>query len=117
LKLLVNLQKHQVIDVLADRKAETTATWMASHPEIELVSRDRGVRLCCCGFGSRSSDPRPRPPVLDREAMFLFLHRPDELSAEEQETLTQRRSLHAQVDQAYELVQQFREMLRTRTGE
>jgi len=49
--------------------------------------------------------------------MFLFLHRPDELSAEEQETLTQLRSLHAEVDQAYELVQQFREMLRTRTGE
>jgi transposase len=31
-----------VIEVLADRKAETAATWMASHPEIELVSRDRG---------------------------------------------------------------------------
>jgi transposase len=40
--LLVNLQTHQVIDVLADRKAETSATWMASHPEIQLVSRDRG---------------------------------------------------------------------------
>lgn len=39
--ILVNLQTHQVIDVLADRKAETSATWMASHPEIELVSRDR----------------------------------------------------------------------------
>ena len=33
--LLVNLQTHQVIEVLADRKAETAATWMASHPEIE----------------------------------------------------------------------------------
>src|SRR5256885_14144416 len=40
--LLVNMQTHQVVDVLADRKAETSATWMASHPEIELVSRDRG---------------------------------------------------------------------------
>jgi transposase len=39
--ILVNLQTHQVIDVLADRKAETSATWMASHPEIQLVSRDR----------------------------------------------------------------------------
>ena len=40
--ILVNMQTRQVIDVLADRKAETSATWMASHPEIELVSRDRG---------------------------------------------------------------------------
>jgi len=40
--LLVNLQTRQVIDVLADRKAETSATWMTSRPEIKLVSRDRG---------------------------------------------------------------------------
>jgi transposase len=40
--ILVNLQTHQVVEVLADRKAETTATWLASHPEIKLVSRDRG---------------------------------------------------------------------------
>src|SRR5438477_215857 len=39
---LVNLQTRQVIDVLADRKTDTSATWMATHPEIELVSRDRG---------------------------------------------------------------------------
>jgi transposase len=69
------------------------------------------------GRKQESPDPLPRPPVLAREAIFLALHRPDELSAEEQETLTQLRSLHAEVDQAYELVQQFREMLRTRTGE
>src|SRR5215469_15943326 len=40
--ILVNMQTHQVIDVLADRKAETSAIWMGGHPEIELVSRDRG---------------------------------------------------------------------------
>jgi len=40
--ILVNMQSHQVIDVLPDRKAETSATWMASHPEIKLVSRNRG---------------------------------------------------------------------------
>ena len=59
----------------------------------------------------------PRPPVLARQAMFLFLRRPEELGAEDQETLTLLRSLHAEVDQAYELVQQFAHMLRTRTGE
>src|SRR5579859_6925847 len=40
--ILVNLQTRQVLDVLPDRKAETSAAWMASHPEIQLVSRDRG---------------------------------------------------------------------------
>ena len=40
--LLVDLQNHQVLDVLPDRKAETAATWMKSHPEIRIVSRDRG---------------------------------------------------------------------------
>ncbi|HEY6406808.1 MAG TPA: transposase, partial [Ktedonobacteraceae bacterium] len=28
--------------VLPDRKAETAAAWMAAHPEIKLISRDRG---------------------------------------------------------------------------
>jgi transposase len=36
---------------------------------------------------------------------------------EDQETLALLRSLHPEVDQVYELVQQFTQMLRTRTGE
>jgi transposase len=55
--------------------------------------------------------------VLARQAVFLFLRRPADLSSEEQETLTLLRDLHSEVDQAYELVQQFAQMLRTRTGE
>jgi transposase len=55
--------------------------------------------------------------VLARQAVFLFLRRPADLSSEEQETLALLRSLHSEVNQAYELVQQFAHMLRTRTGE
>jgi transposase len=62
-------------------------------------------------------DQLPRPPVLARQAVFLFLRRPKELSAEEEETLAVLRSRHAQVDQAYELVQSFTQMLRERSGE
>lgn len=40
--ILVDMQSHQVIDILPDRSAETAAAWIATHPEIELVSRDRG---------------------------------------------------------------------------
>lgn len=64
-----------------------------------------------------TSNQLPRPPVLARQAVFLFLRRISELEADEQETLTFLRSLHNEVDQAYELVQQFAQMLRTRTGE
>lgn len=63
------------------------------------------------------ADQLPQPPVLARQAMFLFLRRPEKRSVEEQETLAQLRSLHPEVDQAYVLVQQFVHMLRTRTGE
>ena len=31
---LVDLQTRKVLDVLPDRKAETSATWMSTHPEI-----------------------------------------------------------------------------------
>jgi transposase len=31
-----------MVDLLADRSAETTRTWLQAHLEIEVVSRDRG---------------------------------------------------------------------------
>jgi transposase len=40
--IVVDLQTHKVVDVLPDRTADTSAAWMSTHPEIELVSRDRG---------------------------------------------------------------------------
>lgn len=40
--ILVNLETHMVIDLLPDRTAETLATWLRQHPEVEIVSRDRG---------------------------------------------------------------------------
>jgi transposase len=65
----------------------------------------------------QTPDLLPRPPVLARQAVFLFLRRPEDLEAEEQETLALLRSLHSEVKLTYELVQQFAQMLRTRTGE
>jgi transposase len=40
--IIVDLKTHKVLDVLPDRTKETSAAWMAAHPEIEVVSRDRG---------------------------------------------------------------------------
>jgi transposase len=66
---------------------------------------------------AQTADLLPHPPVLARQAVFLFLRCPEELEAEDQETLALLRSLHPELEQAYELVQQFAHMLPTRTGE
>ena len=33
--ILVDMQSHQTIDLLPDRKKETAAAWMSAHPEID----------------------------------------------------------------------------------
>ena len=55
------------------------------------------------------TDQRPQPPVLARQAMFLFLRRPEERSASGSASMP--------VDQAYELVQQFAHPARARAQE
>ena len=40
--IVVDLQTRKVLDVLPDRTADTSAAWMSTHPDIEVVSRDRG---------------------------------------------------------------------------
>jgi transposase len=80
--------------------------------------RDNMIRLLPQGR-KKPLESLSRTPALatSREASFLFLHRPEKLKTEEQETLTLLRQLHPEADLAYELVQQFAQMLRTRTGE
>lgn len=39
--LLVDLERHQPIALLADRKAETLADWLLHYPGVEVLSRDR----------------------------------------------------------------------------
>src|SRR5260370_145439 len=41
--ILVNLETHKIVDLLADREAESVRQWLAAHPEINVVSRDRGA--------------------------------------------------------------------------
>jgi transposase len=39
--LLVDLQRHRPIDMLADRRADTLAHWLKSHPGVAIITRDR----------------------------------------------------------------------------
>ena len=39
--IIVDLERREVVDVLVDRSAATTASWFKDHPDVEVVSRDR----------------------------------------------------------------------------
>lgn len=80
--------------------------------------RDRLVRHLPEGKKNASKGAKLSPaPLPSRQATFLFLSRPEKLDTEEQETALQLRQSHPEVELAYDLVQQFAQMLRTRTGE
>jgi transposase len=58
----VDLDGHQIIDLLPDRQAESASAWMATHPEIRHVSRDRGAE-----YASAASTGAPQAvQVADR---------------------------------------------------
>src|SRR2546426_3284531 len=60
--ILVDLATHEIIDLLPDRKTETAQSWMKAHPEIALVSRDRGEDYAAA---ARKGAPQARQ-VADR---------------------------------------------------
>src|SRR5207244_700213 len=41
--ILVNLEDHQVLDLLPERSADLVAHWLAQHPTITVVCRDRSA--------------------------------------------------------------------------
>jgi transposase len=41
--ILVNLERHRVVDLLPDREAATLANWLKQHTGIEIITRDRAA--------------------------------------------------------------------------
>jgi transposase len=39
--ILVDLERHCVVDLLPDRTAETFIEWLKQHPGVDIISRDR----------------------------------------------------------------------------
>jgi transposase len=64
--VVVDLDSHQIIDLLPDRQVETAAAWMAAHPEITHVSRDRGAEYASAA--STGARKRFRSPTVSMSA-------------------------------------------------
>jgi transposase len=80
--------------------------------------RDHLVRQRTFGKKNASKGAKLSPaPLSSRQATFLFLSRPEKLETEEQETVRQLSLCHPETNLAYDLIQQFAQMLRTRRGE
>ena len=76
--ILVNLEDHRVLDLLPERSAESVAAWLAQHPTVRVVCRDRSALYA---DGIRCGAPQA-VQVVDRfhlvknlrEAVEAFLH-------------------------------------------
>src|SRR5207237_1577416 len=76
--ILVNLEDHRVLDLLPERSAESVAAWLAQHPTVLVICRDRSALYA---DGIRRGAPHA-VQVVDRfhlvknlrEAIEAFLH-------------------------------------------
>lgn len=59
--IVCDLERRQVIDLLPDREAATVEAWLADHPAIEIVSRDRGGAYPVPGIPAPEGDQRLDP--------------------------------------------------------
>jgi hypothetical protein len=61
------------VDLLADREAESVKRWLAAHPEVDVVSRDRGA-VYIDGANGSSTLPLLAPFAIE---MALSLPNPE----------------------------------------
>jgi transposase len=52
--IVCDLERRRIIDILPDREASTVTAWLAAHPSIRIIARDRGA-----GYRQAATDGRP----------------------------------------------------------
>jgi transposase len=67
--LLVDLERRRPIELLPDRKEQTLEAWLLIHPEIEVISRDRGGEYAAA---ARKGAPQAKP-IADKFHVLLNL--------------------------------------------
>jgi transposase len=94
--LLVDLEKHRVIDLLPDREAATLAAWLQAHPGVEIVTRDRSPT-----YASGITEGAPGAvQVADRFHLLMNVREAAEKVIMRQNRLLRSRSLAAPVSTA-----------------
>jgi transposase len=94
--VLVDLEKHRVIDLLADREAATLAAWLKRHPGVEIVTRDRSPT-----YASGITEGAPGAlQVADRFHLLLNVREAVEKVLMRQNRLLRSRTLAAPVSTA-----------------
>jgi transposase len=94
--ILVDLEKHRVIDLLADREAATLAAWLKAHPGVEVVTRDRSPT-----YAAGISEGAPRAlQVADRFHLLMNVREAIEKVMMRQNRLLRSRAMAAPASNA-----------------